>query len=212
MSAPLGHFSKFCFNFLSLFCRNYQYGGGENHKGVKDLLRMESDDSDSELDIENSTTPDNLSAADGPTSDRGSTASKDNSLIKPEFAAEKPVSPIATSVINSIGASGGNSGAFTNTTPHSATARLLSHSHAAAMAAMAAGGLPGAALGAGAPGAPVAPGAADPAQTLLAAKNWLKPELHSFFMPFSAAAHLAHFPLPHHFNSQASMFHVKDSA
>merc|ERR1719411_2578977 len=52
----------------------------------------------------------------------------------------------------------------------------------------------------------------------LAAKNWLKaggaatdPSLHSFFMPFSAAAAAHHLPFPHHFNSQASLFHVKDS-
>merc|ERR1719266_2855336 len=47
--------------------KNYQYGGTDNHKNVKDLLRMDSDDSDSELDIETSTTPDPLN------DDRGST-------------------------------------------------------------------------------------------------------------------------------------------
>ena len=178
-------------NLLLSFCRNYQYGGGDNHKGVKDLLRMESDDSDSELDIETSTTPDNLSTADsGSVSGSGNPAKENSLAVKPEMA-----SPNAVSLSGSLGGGGGGEppivasgggGSFSPTANAAAASRLFSHSHAAAMAAAAAQNL--------------------------AAKNWLKPELHSFFMPpFSAAAHLANLPFPHHFNSQASLFHVKDS-
>ena len=205
------------FTFFYYF-RNYQYGGNENHKNVKDLLRMESDDSDSELDIETSTTPDPLN------DDRGSTDGRKE--VKRDLS-----SPVASE--SSSGGGGGIGGggisglsavaaaaaaavssaappmtsSITNFTP-----RMVIGGHhnpaAAAAAASAAMAAAAAATGAG----------ADYAS--LAAKNWLKaggatdPSLHSFFMPFSAAAAAAaahHLPFPHHFNSQASLFHVKDS-
>ena len=171
---------------------------------------MDSDDSDSELDIETSTTPDNVSVGDaGSESGRKEVGSSLTGLgIKAENA--------ENSVIGGIGGTGVGTGAAAPITPTSFApiGRSAVQNSSAAMAAAAAAGLAAASV--------------NPDYATLAAKNWLKAQdpsvqngvggLHSFFMPFSAplaaaaaAAHHAHLPFPHHFNSQGSLFHVKDS-
>ena len=95
----------------SIFCcfRNYQYGSDGSHKNVKDLLRMESDDSDSELDIETSTTPDNVSITDGCSG--GSSGGNGGNLTgKLEIKPELGLSPNAENPLHSV-AFGGNSAA-----------------------------------------------------------------------------------------------------
>ena len=193
------------------FNRNYQYGNESGHKNVKDLLRMDSDDSDSELDIETSTTPDNVSVSGDGGSESGrkenpSLSSLGSLGIKPENT--------ENSIISGIGGSGSPSSISAATTINStsfAPRMAAVQNNSAAAAAAAAAGLAAASV--------------NPDYATLAAKNWLKAQdptqnhgLHSFFMPFSAAAaaaaaaaHHAHLPFPHHFNSQGSLFHVKDS-
>ena len=162
---------------------------------------MDSDDSDSELDIETSTTPDNVSVGDA-----GSESGRKEVLTGLGIKAENA----ENSVLGGIGGTGVG-GAAAPITPTSFAP--VGRSASSAMAAAAAAGLAAASV--------------NPDYATLAAKNWLKAQdpgqngvggLHSFFMPFSAplaaaaaAAHHAHLPFPHHFNSQGSLFHVKDS-
>ena len=174
---------------------------------------MDSDDSDSELDIETSTTPDNVSVSGDGGSESGrkenpSLSSLGSLGIKPEN--------VENSIISGIGGGGGSPSSISaaattiNSTSFAPRMAAVQNSSAAAAAAAAAG---------------LAAASVNPDYATLAAKNWLKAQdptqnhgLHSFFMPFSAAAaaaaaaaHHAHLPFPHHFNSQGSLFHVKDS-
>merc|ERR1712223_400683 len=172
--------------------KNYQYGGTDNHKNVKDLLRMESDDSDSELDIETSTTPDPLN------DDRGSTDGRKEVIrdLSSPVASESPsggggggiagVGIGGLSAVAAAAAAAASSAAppmmtssITNFTPRMVVG---GHHNPAAAAAAASAAMAAAAA---------ASGGTDYAS--LAAKNWLKaggatdPSFHSFFMPFSAA-------------------------
>ena len=163
---------------------------------------MDSDDSDSELDIETSTTPDNVSVGDA-----GSESGRKEVIAGLGIKAENN----ENSVISGIGGGPGIGGAPITPTSFAPVSRAAVQNSSAAMAAAAAAGLAAASV--------------NPDYATLAAKNWLKAQdptqnggLHSFFMPFSAplaaaaaAAHHAHLPFPHHFNSQGSLFHVKDS-
>ena len=204
-SATIYRYDKSFSNKLIIFfllCRNYQYGGGDNHKNVKDLLRMESDDSDSELDIETSTTADPLN------DDRGSSDGRKE--VKRDLS-----SPVASE--SSSGGIGGGLNIAAVSAPPSITAASVTNF----TPRMVVGGhhTPAAAAAAASAAMAAAAAASGGDYASLAAKNWLKagggdPSLHSFFMPFSAAAAAAaahHLPFPHHFNSQASLFHVKDS-
>ena len=180
---------------------------------------MDSDDSDSELDIETSTTPDPLN------DDRGSTDGRKE--VKRDLS-----SPVASE--SSSGGGGGGIGgvgigglsavaAAAAAAASSAAPPMMTSSITNFTPRMVVGGHHNPAAAAAAASAAMAAAAAASGGTdyaSLAAKNWLKaggatdPSLHSFFMPFSAAAAAAaahHLPFPHHFNSQASLFHVKDS-
>ena len=214
------------------------------------MLRMESDESDSELDIETSTTPDNVSINDGASSDgRGPGLPGMGSGGKIEVKTDlgSPHSSSATDLsschvssggggiggngVSSLGASLAALSGTTVTSMHQGftPARMVGVGTTAGMTpgtgaltgAVSATNLAAAQAAVAAAAAAAAASGTDYAS--LAAKNWLKAGdpangLHSFFMPFSAAAaaaaaaaHHAHLPFPHHFNSQGSLFHVKDS-
>ena len=87
--------------------RNYQYGGDGMKKDL--LSRMDSDDSDSELDIETSTTPDNVSLNDGASSD-GRSGKAD--LIKPDLGSPNSNSGSVSDLMHN----GGNGGSGINIT------------------------------------------------------------------------------------------------
>ena len=216
------------------------------------MLRMESDESDSELDIETSTTPDNVSINDGASSDGrgpglpGMPGSGGKIEVKTDLGS--PHSSSATDlsschVTSGGGGIGGNGVSSLGASLAALSGTTVTSMHqgfipGARMVGTTAGMTPGTGALTGAAGgatnlaaaqaaaatAAAAAAASGTDYASLAAKNWLKAGdptangLHSFFMPFSAAAaaaaaaaHHAHLPFPHHFNSQGSLFHVKDS-
>ena len=228
--------------------------GCDNQKGVKDLLRMESDESDDEeLDIENPSTPDNMSfhgGYDSPPPRSGDLPSRrdsnggNNGNNHPDSASTPTPSDISDRKPPVMDFNFLNQGALHNNAVENGVKNWLKSSvdNSASSPPITIGGIPFPGLPAVSTGATTGP-ASHPHHPL-----------HPFLFPFSAAAAAAaaaaavaansghhhrglltpgapptsgsgspasggllhptaHHPLSFpHFSSQASLFHVKDTA
>ena len=187
--------------------------GCDGSRGGKDFLRLDSDDSDSDLDIEGSTTPDTNSLHGSFDSEqqqqqqqRKSSSDNNNKSIEssgdncglPDFVVRKPMPDSLHSFLGHIHQHQLQQQADSFLAKNwlksesSGGGAVNSNTTAGGLAGLGSlGGLGGAGL---AGGLGVPPGSGLP----------------SFFIPFSAAAAAAQLPFPN-FLSQASLFHVKDS-